>query len=913
LDEHDLAAVFRGWSGGDGRSPQDATIELAPGTGLGPYRIEALLGAGGMGQVYRARDTRLDRTVAIKILPVHLRDSPDVRSRFEREARAIAQLAHQNICALHDVGRQGETDFLVMEYLEGETVAVLLSRGRMPLDKALRIAIEIATALDHAHHRHIIHRDLKPANVMLTKSGVKLLDFGLAKLRVPAAGGSATETVSRRTQTAHGTLFGTLPYIAPEQLEGRDADARSDIWAFGCVFFELVSGRRAFDAHSEPALIAAILEHEPPPLSSVMPAVPPLIEHVIRTCLAKDPDRRWQSAADLTRELEWATSQPHPPGNNVTETVGYTLRNRILFAIVALLLVSGGALVSWLARSRSATGALSPPPVARLSIALPEGLALQQGGLAISPDGHAIVFTATGPNGQSLYVRRINDPEVRFLQGTENASSPFFSPDGEWVGFSSPARGIWKVSLRGGPAQQITGNGAIVGQTHGAVWGANDRIVYGADLTNAAGLWSVRAEGGPLQLLARAPGSGAVTYSTPDVDGGSDSIVFTIRRGGTTAIAALTMSTGEIRTIVPSGSSAHYVATGHLVFAAGGHLHAVRFDRERLEARGVSHIIVDDVAEDAAGNASYAAANSGTLVYLPASSDLTRLVWIGRDGTRTPVQFEPRRYFLPELSPDAGLVTTTIRDGPSQNIWVGRREGGPLTKLTFGDDDVFSLFTRDARRVLFTSGQNGRYNVFSIAADGSGEAERLTDSPHPQRATSFSPDGKVLLLNDIDAVTGVDILQMNVGRPESVRPFLKTKSMELEGTFSPDGRWVAYASDESGRFEVYVRAYPGPGIKRQISSGGGQPPLWNPRGGELLFQGPAAVMSVRVSDGVPHSAPAKVFDFALAAVGSWRVWTIDSDGQRFLAVEHAHDAALSQINVVLNWAEQLKASPSIGK
>jgi eukaryotic-like serine/threonine-protein kinase len=912
LDEHDLAAVFRGWSGGDGRSPQDATIELAPGTGLGPYRIEALLGAGGMGQVYRARDTRLDRTVAIKILPAHLRDSPDVRSRFEREARAIAQLAHQNICALHDVGRQGDTDFLVMEYLEGETVAVLLSRGRMPVDQALRIAIEIAAALDHAHRRHIIHRDLKPGNVMLTKSGVKLLDFGLAKLRAPAAG-SATETVSRRTQTAQGTLFGTLPYMPPEQLEGREVDARSDIWAFGCVFFELVSGRRAFDAHSEAALIAAILEHEPPPLSSVVPAVPPLIEHVIRTCLAKDPDRRWQSAADLTRELEWATSQPHPPGNNVTETVRYTLRKRILFAIVALLMVSGGALVSWLAGSRSARGIPSPPHVARFTIALPDGLTVPLGGLAISPDGQAIAFTATGPNGRRLYLRRISDTEVRSLPGTENANSPFFSPDGEWVGFSSMGRGIWKVLLRGGPAQQITGNGEIAGQTHGAVWSANDRIVYGAGLANAAGLWSVRAEDGGLQLLARAPGSGAVTYSTPDLEGGNDSIVFTIRGAGTTAIAAMTVSTGKIRTIIPSASSARYVSTGHLLYAAGGHLHAVPFDRERLQTRGLAQIIVDDVAEDEAGNASYAVANGGTLAYLPAATGLRRLVWIGRDGTRMPVQFEPRRYFLPELSPDDGLVTTTIRDGAAQNIWVGGREGGPLTKLTFGDDDVFSLFTRDGRRVLFTSGQNGRYNVFSTATDGSGEAERLTDSPHPQRATSFSPDGNVLLLNDLGDGTGVDILQMNVGRPESVRPFLKTKSMEFEGTFSPDGRWVAYVSDESGQFEVYVRAYPGPGIKRQISSGGGQSPVWNPRGGELLFQAPAAVMSVRLSDGVPHSAPAKVFDFAVASFGSWREWTISSDGLRFLAVEHAHDAALSQINVVLNWAEQLKASPSIEK
>jgi serine/threonine protein kinase/Tol biopolymer transport system component len=903
---HEEAGVF-------GSSPAGvaAHAEIAAGTQLGAYRIETLIGAGGMGEVYRARDTRLDRIVAIKILPPHMRGSRELQARFEHEARMISRLTHPHICTLHDIGRaaiapvEKEVDFLVMEYLEGETLTARLARGSLALDDALRIAVEITSALDHAHRAGIVHRDLKPGNVMLTPNGVKLLDFGLAKFRPPAGVGAVSATARMQVQTSEGMLIGTLPYMAPEQVLGNEADARSDIWALGCVLYELIARHRAFDAESQAGMIAAILEKHPTPLAERQPLTPPLVDYTVRTCLAKDPDERWQSAADVSRQLRWIRDGAPATESSRRETRSPTTRPRraLLFGAAALL-IGASATVSWLAASRF-RAVQAAAPSARLSISVSEsGLTLVPAGLAVSPDGQSIVFVAKGDREQRLYLRRLNESAVRALAGSERGIAPFFSPDGDWVGFAVINRGVYKMPIAGGPVEQV---GASTGTMLGATWDRSGRIVFGVGASMlAGGLWSVPAQGGTLTALGRATDTGAVAYGTPDLLPGGESLLFTMRKGGEMSIGALMLRTGEVRTVIAPGTRPSYLPTGHLLYASGGHLRAVPFDLDRLQPRGASRIVVEGVAEDPAAIAIYAVSPTGMLAYMAAPSVLKRLVWMDRAGAKTPLDFEPRPYSLPEISPDGRLVAVTVRDDASRNVWVGDIDAGALTKLTFGNDDVYSTFTPDSRAVLFTSGRDGRYNVFSAAADGSGTSQRVTNSANAQRVTSISPDGKTMLLNDIDETTGVDILQMNVGHPDSIRQFVKTPFSELAAKFSPYGRWVAYESIESGRFEVYVTAYPGPGVKRQVSIGGGQAPVWNPRGGELAYQGSTDVMSVSISNGTPVQPLVKLFAHPPTS-GMLRDWTFSGDGQRFLVVDDAETKATSQINIVLNFLEELKA------
>jgi serine/threonine protein kinase/Tol biopolymer transport system component len=882
--------------------------ELPPGTQLGVYRIDALIGAGGMGEVYRARDTRLDRIVAIKVLPSHLRHSGDLQARFEREARMISQLTHPHICTLHDVGRasaaaaESEVDFLVMEYLEGETLAARLARGSFALDVAMRIGIEIASALDHAHVRGIVHRDLKPANVMLTRTGVKLLDFGLAKFRAPDGMGVVSAVTRAEVQTAEGTLAGTVPYMAPEQVQGREADARSDIWALGCVLYELISRRLPFDDENQATVIAAILEKQPPLLTEGHPHIPPLVDHIVRTCLAKDPEDRWQSAADVKRELGWIRD-----GAKLTITPADVARSplpRRALVFAAALLIGASVTAAWLAASRY-RATLHSAAGARLSISLAEsGLSLVPTGLAVSPDGQSVVFVAKGGGEPRLYLRRLTESSVRPLAGSERGSVPFFSPDGEWIGFTVVNRGIFKIPVSGGPQEQIA---ATTGQMLGASWDRSGRIIFGVGAAKLApGLWSVPARGGGFEALGLATDTGAVAYAAPNVMPGGDALLFTIRKGGAPRIDALALRSRATRPVIDAGTRPWYVPTGHLLYELGGHLRAVPFDVDRLQPRGASQIVVEGIAEDQAGIGLYAVSTTGTLAYVPASSVLRRLAWLDRSGAKTRLDFEPRRYSNPELSPDGRVVAMTIEEGAARNVWGGAIDSGMPIRLTFGNNDVYSTFTHDSKDLLFTSERNGRYNIFATAANGSGTPRRITDSPHAQRATSISPDGRVMLLNDIDETTGVDILQMDVGHPESIRPFVRTSFAELAAKFSPDGRWVAYASDESGRFEVYVQPYPGPGIKRQVSIGGGQAPVWNPRGGELAYQGPTDVMAVSISNGVVVQPPVRQFAHP-PTTGLQRDWAFSGDGQQFLIVDDADTRSGSQINVVLNLFEELKA------
>ncbi len=848
LAAHDDAGSF-------GYAPAFAPAirQLAPGTPLGPYRIDSLIGAGGMGEVYRATDTRLGRTVAVKILPPHLRYSADLQSRFEREARTISQLTHPHICTLYDVGHEDGVDFLVMEFLEGETLAARLARGSVPLDPALRIGIEIAAALDHAHRHGVVHRDLKPGNVMLTKTGTKLLDFGLAKLRHPAGVSSSSPTV-QSTQTAAGTVLGTLQYMAPEQFAGTEADARSDIWALGCVLYELATGQRAFEGKSHVTLIAAILEQDPPPVASIQALAPPHLDPVVRACLTKDPDERWQSAADVKRELKWIAR-----GDRVADTGGHRLPRwkRVAAALVLLAAGAGIATVAW---QRFAPHAL-PAASSHLTISLAAaGLTLTAGGVAISPDSQTLVFAARPGDGDPrLYMRRLDEWEPRPLKGTEGGITPFFSPDGTWLAFVANGT-LKKLQLPAGVPQSLCKAG-YSGHTRGS-WDRDDRIVIGQW---PGGLRSVSPEEGSVRPLT--PDSASAHYLWPQVLPGGKTLLFTIREKGRSVIASLVIGTGVIRTIIESGSCARYLKTGHLVYESEGHLRVVGFDPERMEVRGASRVVIDDVAAGqtaVAMNLNYDVSTTGTIAFLPASTAVNRLVWKDRAGNTTPLTLEPRVLSFPSLSADGRRLTATVTEWPQFGVCTGSVEREPLIRLTAGGDSMCSLFSPDGRWIAYSSAENGWFNLFRVRADGSGAPQRLLTAAAHQKPTSWSPDGKVILFNEFverGQAGNRDIAQMHIDHPGETHLVVHTPANELEATFSPDGRWVAYQSDDTGKWEVYVRPYAGDGAARQVSIGGGMGPAWNPRGGELFYQTRTALMAVRVENGAAVASPTKLFSY----------------------------------------------------
>jgi Tol biopolymer transport system component len=873
-----------------------------------------------MGEVYRARDTRLGREVAIKVLPSSFSSDAERLRRFEQEARAAGMLNHPNIVAIYDVGTHEGAPYVVTELLEGETLRARLAGGALPQRKAIEYALQIARGLAAAHEKGIVHRDLKPENLFVTKDGrVKILDFGLAKLAdsrartaAAAAGGEEGETevapVAARTQP--GVVLGTVGYMSPEQVRGKAADHRADIFSFGAILYEMVAGRRAFQRDTAAETMTAILNEEPPELPPTA-LVPPALDGIVRHCLEKVPEERFHSAHDLAFALESLTKVSD---SAIREAAASSTRLRdapwlravaIIAAVLSLAVLGSTAL--WRIRAPR-----HPSPVMRADVLVSRwGLTLAKGGVAISPDGQTVVFTAQRGGEPLLYVRRFDEWEPRALPGTERASTPFFSFDGEWVAFAVTGKGIQKVPVRGGPPQSIC---AVERSVYGGTWGSDGRIIFGQ--WPNAGLWSVSAEGGTPQPLVRpAETSGVEFYMSPQLLPGGAGLIFTIGRGGHTSIAALSFRTGDVRPLIDSGSDGRCLPTGHLIYRSEGHLRAIGFDPQRLEVRGTSRAVIENAGD-------YGVSLTGTLVYVPPSTSLSRLVWKDRTGKTTPLNFRLRPYCFPALSPDGRRLAVTVieaaavtvEEGAARNIWVGSVEGEPLARLTFGNQDAFSVFTRDGKRVLFTSGRNGRYNIFWTPTDRSGEPQRLTDSPHAQRPTSLSPGGNVLLFSTVTDSSKHDIVQMETGRPDSARPLVKTPFREMDGAFSPDGRWVAYQSDESGRFEVYVQAYPGPGTRIQVSTEGGLGPAWNPRGGELFYEAPAGVMSVRMVNGRPVGPPTKLFAFTSVAHILSRAWDVSPDGQRFLAVEPAEaGTASSQLNIVSNWFEELKARVPAGK
>jgi eukaryotic-like serine/threonine-protein kinase len=885
---------------------------LEPGTMLGPYEILALLGAGGMGQVYRARDTRLNRTVAIKVLPAHLADRPASRERFEREARTVASLNHPHICTLYDVGHQDGTDFLVMEYLEGETLAQRLAKGPLPIEQMLQDAIDIADALDKAHRKGITHRDLKPGNIMLTKSGTKLLDFGLAKLKQEASPTdplSQAPTVEKEDLTAEGTVLGTIAYMAPEQVEGRTAeiDARTDIFAFGAVVYEMATGKQAFGGKTSASVMAKILESEPAPISSLQPMTPPALDRVVERCLAKDPDDRWQTARDLHQELKWIaeggsqiSALPAAPAKGL-RAIG---RRPLLLGLGALLAGLAIASVAW-----NLKPAPSPPPrpVSHLSITLPpntqlaEGLAGAGGGrvAAISPDGSRLVYAATQGGTQQLYLRGMDSLEARPIPGTEGATNPFFSPDGQWVGFFAGGM-LKKVSINGGAAITL----CDAAGDYGASWSRQGTIVFSTDGL----LMQVSDAGGTPQALTHLE-KREDTNGWPEFLPGGKAVLFAAGVGFQMRVAVYSLETGERHDLVQGAFAPHCLPSGYLVYAQeGGNLMAVPFDAHRLRLTAAAVPVARGVLVAAnSGAAQYSISDTGTLVYLPGSTQAAQLqlVWVDRKGMEQPVNAPLHNYLMPRISPDGRRVAVAIDD----QVWLYDLIRGTLTRLTFqGKSNVDPIWTPDGKRILFKGDRN---RLFWGPADGSGSTEALTNSElgSNNMPGSWSSDGQALVFAE-DLSTrprSIWVLPLKDRKP---RPLDRSRLYETAPRFSPDGHWIAYGSNESGRFEIYVQPYPGPGGKYQISTEGGTEPVWNPKGGELFYRNGNKMMAVEVTTRGTFSAgkPKALFEGTYVPTPlSFPNYDVSPDGQHFLMLKAAGQQQLpDQINVVLNWFEELK-------
>jgi len=890
---------------------------MESGTRLGPYEILEPLGAGGMGEVYRARDTNLRREVAIKLLPEEMSRDPERLARLQREAQLLAALNHPRIAAIYSLESDGDSRFLVLELVEGETLAEHLARGPLTVEVALEIARQIAEALEVAHNKDIIHRDVKPANVKLTPEyEVKVLDFGLAKVfeddtltADQAPSDAPTSLASSRT----GVVMGTVPYMSPEQARGQKVDTRTDVWSFGCVLYEMLTGSTPFRGETGSDVLAAILRGEPD--WSALPATTPLIARLLlRRCLQKEPRDRLQAIGDARVELGEASAALPPEllaGTRVHPAS--TDRQRgvpagVVAGVAALAALLAGVAV-W---STARTPDLRPVTRAMIDLAPATRLADAEGRpFVISPDGTRLVYAGQNGEGSALYRHDLDQFGAVPIAGTDGATNPFFSPDGDWVGFFAPDGKLKKVLLSGGAPQTICDASA---ESYGASWGPDDTIVFASA---QADLMVVSAGGGtPRRVASPDREAGELAYYWPQhLPGGKELLVTIWRAGGIDAssIAVLSLATGERQVLRDTATGARYAPTGHLVYSDPAGLVVAPFDLERLELTGTPVPILGNVR--IAGNfgaAFFAFSDDGALVYLEGAEETGRLAWVDRDGVATAVTGQRRRYEAPRLSPDGtqALVWILERSG-DMDAWMFDLARGTLTLVSFDGDNTMPLWMADGTQIVLASTRFGANALIRTRADGSGVAEVLRKVEHGQFPTSASSDGKLLAFYEVNPTTRRDIWVMSLDGGFEATPFLATPASERAAMFSPDGRWLAYVSDESGRDEVYVRPYPEVGQKVQISSGGGSEVVWARSGRELFYRQGDKMMSVPVetSPEFRAGAPELVFEEPLAstfrAFGYPR-YDVSPDGDRFLMVTQEAERGSSQLSLVLNWFEELE-------
>ncbi len=882
-------------------------MALSIGTKLGPYEIVAPLGAGGMGEVYRARDTRLDRTVAIKVLPSHLAAEPEARERFDREARAISGVSHPNICTLYDVGHQEGIDYLVMEYLEGGTLADRLKQGPLAIDLTLRYAVEIADAMDKAHRLGVVHRDLKPANVILTKTGSKLLDFGLAKLQ---SGGIAssdyTARPTQRTLTKNGTLIGTIQYMSPEQLEGMDCDARSDIFAFGVILYEMVSGRRPFQAASQASLIGAILHVEPLPLSAVQPLSPPLLDHIVRKCLAKSPQDRWQNARDLVDEIRWISGQDvqsrSTPAPSVPLRVGRLAWSAFSGVLALGLVVLGVAYARSPAPAdiRSLRFEINPPQNTVLSPAPAD--------LSVSPDGRHVVFGALNEDGdQLLWLRPLDSMAAHPLAGTENAFSPFWAPDGLQIGFFAQGK-MKRIALSGGLPETI----CDAPDGRGGTWNRDGVIVFARNLRDT--LYRVAAVGGtPSAVGALDQSAHEMGHVWPEFLPYGDHYLYLAwsseRDEGRVRIGSL--KPGEPKTILKVNSNTSFTAPGYVLFVSNGRLLAQQFDSAKLEATGEAFPVAEDVwTNPATGRAAFAASRVGVLAYRNGVISTTQFVERDRTGKELSRFGNPGGYGNPSLSPDGKRIAVDLRDyqNGTRSIWTFElAASGIMSRVTFGSNDSSPIWMSTGKHILFLSDRDAArdsFNIYRTEVAETTKEDLVFKLPNVRDLLDWSPSENTVIYQTSHAKTKSDIWILKPGDDKPV-PFLLTEFNEIHGRLSPNSQWLAYSSDESGRYEIYVQRFPAGGGKRQLSTAGGMQPQWNPNGKELFFLAPdRTLMVLPANPGASFEVdtPKPLFPsgvYAPSVVRSRNNYVVAADGQSFI-INTIVDSR-KPINVITGW------------
>ena len=893
-------------------------MTVAIGSRLGPYEIVSLLGEGGMGQVWMARDTRLDRDVAVKVLLPGGGATEELRQRFEREAKAISHLGHPNVCALYDVGSHDGTEYLVMEYLEGETLAARLGKGALPLEKLLAIGVEVADALDRAHRQGIVHRDLKPGNVMLTKAGSKLLDFGLARTLLPPGGPTgmtSMPTVGPASPlTQKGMVLGTFQYMAPEQLEGGEADARSDIFALGAVLFEMATGRKAFEGKSQASVIGAILKDHPPAPSTLAPMTPPALDRLVATCLAKDPEDRFQTAHDVKLQLRWIVeggSQAGVPAPVVARRKG---REKLAWAVAAGSFVLAGVLAVLLLFSRE-----KPERLLRSALPPPEGRSFwlesnTPGPAVVSPDGSQIAFTAAGGGGRfSLWVRSLDAAEARELTGTDGAQYPFWSPDGRSIGFFTPGK-LKTIEATGGAPLTL----CTAAEGKGGAWSPTGVIVFAA---------------GPTQGISKVSDKGGepVVITTLDAKRGDDShrhprflpdgkrflyLARTQRAGGEgNAVLAGSLDGGPEKLLLRSPAAAQY-ASGHLLYLRETTLMARPFDPGRLAFTGETSPLAEGVLMPAlaTGVAVFSASQNGVLVYQTARGQLaSSLQWFTRDGKPDGTLGEPADYGELVLSPDGKHAAVTVVDGATatHDIWVFDLGRGVRSRFTLdAGDDVAPVWTPDGTTIVFSSNRKGHFDLYRKALGGSAEEEPLLVSESDKYAAAFADEGRSLVFAQGGPSPGTEFLVMALDGERKPESWRKSRFNDIPSPPSPDGRWLPYSSEESGRWEVYVTTFPRPGRKWQISTDGGAYGFWSADGREIIYHDLGgmlrAVPVVPRGEALEVGEPKPLFRVAGPNPAGSTFWPT-ADHSRFLSVgEGQKPSAL--LDLVVNWPLKLRAA-----
>jgi eukaryotic-like serine/threonine-protein kinase len=881
------------------------------------YEIVEKLGEGGMGVVYRARDTKLGRDVALKFLPEAFTSDPDRLARFEREAKALASLNHPHVAAIYGLDEAGGTRFLVMEMVEGETLAQRISRGLWPVAEALEVGRQIAEGLEAAHNKGVIHRDLKPSNVKVTAEGeVKILDFGLAKALHEQSSGAATEDAPTitGTRTRPGVILGTAAYMAPEQAKGKAADKRVDVWAFGCVLYECLTGRRVFEGESITEVLARILESEPD--WSVLPKdVPAGVRTVLEWCLRKDPSKRLRDLGDARLQLEApvAGAAPIETRRGARWLLAAGLLGGLAGIAVALLVVAA-------IRNSWQTGSSPASPVSRFAIHLREGESIATAGpspaVALSPDGTRLAYVAQRGTARRIHVRYLDRLAADAIPGTQDAEAPFFSPDGNWVGFHAKGK-LMRVPLLGGAPHTICET-TLIGA---ACWRENDTIVFSGE--QKRGLWQVAASGGEPRQLTTAPrGSGErreMQHVNPHRLPGARGMLFTVQYLTNSAISEFSFETGKYRTLIEPGGCAHYASPGYLVYVLAGKLMAVPFAPQVVQKTGSPVALAERVRRASYSGAHFSVSRNGTLAYVPGSASpgpAPRLLRVDPTGKVQALPFPPGRYQSPRISPD-GERLVAVRSDPLPRAWIYGLRDGSMRRLTDDRGEVWwAAWSPDGKEIAFNriaAGSTGDlYDLYVKLADGSRAERRLTTNRYVLPPTAWADGGKSLIvLEGLHPDTGFDIVRVSAERGGTPQPILNTRFNEWNPAISPSGRWLAYVSDESKQPEIYVRPYPGPGDAVQETTDGGREPVWDPSGkalyyrddnGDKVFKTP-----IQTGPALEVGRPALLFEGRFQRGSYWgRSYDISPKGDFFVMIAESESEPATQINVVLNWSEELK-------